>query len=361
VGEGSGVGPRIPLPLVIRKANVVETLPQAPDVEPPVAGSAPALEARHVFRRFGALQALRDVSLAVDDGEIHALLGPNGAGKTTLLRILSGLIDPDEGEIRLRGRRVDELGLRTYRKLFGVVPSGDRSFYLRLSGLENLLFFGRITGMRKAQALRRAWECLEDVGLAEAGKRRVGLYSHGMQKRLSVARALLADPPVLFIDEATHDLDPEGARRVQDLVSEMAKRGTAVVWATQRLEEIRGFTHGVTLLDRGEARFEGTVPQLTASYMTRRYVLRLREDGDDAATVAARGNGALRGMGTVVSVEDSDREHYLLSIRDEVILGDALASLTGSGIEVLACREERSGIENAFLQLTGDDPDAGSR
>jgi ABC-2 type transport system ATP-binding protein len=338
---------------------VVETLPETH--ESPVRTSAPALDARHVSRRFGAVQALRDVSLSVGKGEIHALLGPNGAGKTTLLRILAGLIDADDGEIFLLGRPAQELGFRTYRKLFGVVPSGDRSFYFRISGLENLVFFGRIMGMRKAQAIRRAWACLADVGLAEAGKKRVALYSHGMQKRLSVARALLMDPPVLFIDEATHDLDPEGARRVQDLVAAMAERGAAVVWATQRLEEIRGFADQVTLLDRGDARFTGTVLQLTGSYLTRRYVLRLQADGPDADTVVVSGNRALNGMGTVAPTDDSDGEHYLLSIRDEVILGDALASLTASGIEVLACREERSGIENAFLQLIRDDRDAGTR
>jgi ABC-2 type transport system ATP-binding protein len=189
----------------------------------------------------------------------------------------------------------------------------------------------------------------------------VGLYSHGMQKRLSVARALLMDPPILFIDEATHDLDPEGARRVQDLVGARSDRGAAILWATQRLEEIRGFAHRVTLLDKGEARFTGTVAQLTASYMTRRYVLRLREDRGDAVAVAAAGDEALRGLGTLVPTEDSDPEHYLLSIRDEVVLGDALAALTGRGIEVLACREERSGIENAFLQLTGSEDDARAR
>jgi ABC-2 type transport system ATP-binding protein len=354
VGQGSRGGPRVPLTVVNRRNGVVDAPPQT--TEAPSPELVLALEARHVARRFGSLQALRDVSLEVARGQIHALLGPNGAGKTTLLRILSGLIDADEGEILFLGRPVQQLGFRTYRKLFGVVPSGDRSFYFRISGLENLVFFGRIMGMRKRQATRRAWECLADVGLAEAGKKRVGLYSHGMQKRLSVARALLMDPPVLFLDEATHDLDPEGARRVQDLIAAMAARGAAVVWATQRLEEIRGFAHRVTVLDRGEARFSGTVHQLTASHVTRRYVLRLRAAGEDP--VEALGARALRDSGTLVLTEDSDREHYLLSIRDGVVLGDALAALTASGIDVLACREERSGIENAFLHLTGEDLDA---
>jgi ABC-2 type transport system ATP-binding protein len=338
---------------------VVHALPRTH--EPGSREQVPALEARHISRRFGTVQALKDVSLTVELGQIHALLGPNGAGKTTLLRILSGLIDPDEGDILLLGRPVRELGFRAYRKLFGVIPSGDRSFYLRISGLENLVFFGRLMGLRKNEAAARARKCLADVGLEEAARKRVGLYSHGMQKRLSVARALLMDPPVLFIDEATHDLDPEGARRVQDLVASMVDHGTAVVWATQRLEEIRGFAHRVTLLDRGDARFSGTVPQLTASFMTRRYVLRLRYGDGDPSTVVSIGNRALRDLGTLFATEDSDREHYLLSIREEVVLGDALASVTATGIDVLACREERSGIENAFLQLTTEGSDADRR
>ena len=144
------------------------------------------------------------------------------------------------------------------------MPSGDRSFYLRVSGLENLVFFGRLYGLRKPRAFARAWECLRAVGLEEAARIWVGLYSHGMQKRLSVARGLLSDPVVLFVDEATHDLDPEGARRIQDLMADAASRGTAVVWATQRLDEIRGFADQVTVLDRGAVRFVGTVPQLMA-------------------------------------------------------------------------------------------------
>jgi len=311
-----------------------------------------AVEARDIVRHFGETRALDGVSLEVREGEIHALLGPNGAGKTTLLRSLTGLVEPSAGTIRLRGTPSDELGYRAYRKLFGFVPSGDRSFYLRISGLENLVFFGRLYGFRKRRALTRAWECLRAVGLEEAAGTRVGLYSHGMQKRLSVARGLLTDPVVLFVDEATHDLDPEGARRVQDLVTDAARRGTAVVWATQRLDEIRGFADQVSVLDHGRVRFLGTVPQLMAISEVRRYVLQLGSRQATGATLVSAANEALSSMATVSLMEDSHGRNCLLEMEDGTILGDAISALTAAGIRVLACREDRSGIESAFLHLT---------
>lgn len=311
-----------------------------------------AAEAHDVVRHFGATRALDGVSLKVRQGEIHALLGPNGAGKTTLLRAFTGLVQPSAGTIRIRGIPSEELGYRGFRKLFGVVPSGDRSFYLRISGLENLVFFGRLYGFRKRLAFARAWECLRAVGLEDAARKRVGLYSHGMQKRLSVARGLLTDPVVLFVDEATHDLDPEGSRRVQDLVTDAARRGTAVVWATQRLDEIRGFADQVTVLDEGKVRFVGTVPQLMAISEVRRYVLQLESRTSDDATLVSAANEALSPTATVSLAEDSEDRNCLLDLEDGGVLGDAISALTARGIRVLSCREARSGIESAFLNLT---------
>jgi ABC-2 type transport system ATP-binding protein len=311
-----------------------------------------AVQAEGLTRHFGTTRALDGVSLEVEQGEIHALLGPNGAGKTTLLRSLTGLVEPSEGLIRLLGVPVGQLGYRGHRRMFGLVPSGDRSFYLRISGLENLIFFGRLYGFRKSQATNRAWECIRAVGLDEAARKRVGLYSHGMQKRLSVARGLLTDPVVLFVDEATHDLDPEGSTRVQQLVVDAARRGTAVLWATQRLDEIRGFADRVTVLDRGKVRFVGTVPELMAISVARRYVVHLSDGKSGDAELITAANRALSSVASVAPSGGSEGGHCLLELGDGVVLGDAIVLLSNAGIKVLACREERSGIENAFLYLT---------
>ena len=142
------------------------------------------------MRQFGDHVVLREVSLELGAGRIHALLGPNGAGKTTLIRILAGLLTPTSGQVRVLGEDIGG-GPRQLRQRLGLLPAGDRSFYLRLSGLENLVFFARLHGMRRKQAVARSRALLREVGLEEAERRPVGAYSHGMQKRLSVARALL--------------------------------------------------------------------------------------------------------------------------------------------------------------------------
>jgi ABC-2 type transport system ATP-binding protein len=311
------------------------------------------VEARAVSRRFGERVALDRVSLAVDAGRIEALLGPNGAGKTTLVRALTGLVKPDEGEARVLGVDTWECP-RELRARMGLVPSGDRSLYLRISGLENLLFFGRLHGMSKRGATARAWECLELVGLTDAATLRSGFYSHGMQKRLSIARALLTQPSVLLVDEATHDLDPEAAARIRELVRGLADEGAAVLWATQRIEEIRGFADSVTLLREGRAAFQGTVSQLIAVAAPRRYVLRLRNGRERGPEVEAVLREAVGGAGTIAPVDDGDPEDYLLHLTEEAVLGEALAALTARGVDVLGCREERSEIENAYLNLAGE-------
>jgi ABC-2 type transport system ATP-binding protein len=305
-----------------------------------------------VSRRFGARVALDEVSLAVGAGRIEALLGPNGAGKTTLVRVLTGLVKPDTGTARVLGVDTWECP-RELRARMGLVPSGDRSLYLRISGLENLAFFGRLHGMSKRQAFARAHELLDLVGLADAARLRSGFYSHGMQKRLSIARALLTEPSVLLIDEATHDLDPEAAARMRELVRRLADGGAAVVWATQRIEEIRGFADGVTLLRQGEAAFQGTVSQLIALATPRRYVLRLRNGGGAGRDLEPLLRGAIGAGGAIAAVDDGDPEDFLLHLNEEAVLGEVLAALTAGGVDVLGCREERSEIENAYLNLAG--------
>jgi ABC-type multidrug transport system ATPase subunit len=295
---------------------------------------------RGVARHFGSKTALRGVDLEVGPGEIHALLGPNGAGKTTLTRIICGLVDPDAGTVHRSG-------------IVGLVPSGDRTFYLRLSGRENLLFFGRLNGFRAREAKRRAGEVLDAVGLTEAAKLPVGRYSHGMQKRLSVARALLANPSLLLVDEATHDLDPAGAAQVRVLVERLAERGTAVLWTTQRVEEIRGFAHNVSFLHKGSVCFAGTVAELIARAPSQRYAVSIR-NGNPVRPPDADWLQRVLGETARILAGPDGPGHFLIEPAPSHAFGSVIAELATAGYVVTACRQERAEIETAFLALTAE-------
>jgi len=314
----------------------------------------PSISALGVSRRFGSREALSDVSLVVGPGEIHAVLGPNGAGKTTLIRVLGGLTTPHEGTVTVLGEDVAS-GTRFLRGRVGLVPSGDRSFYLRLSGLENLLFFARLHGMRKRLARERALAALAAVRLEDVPKQPVGHYSHGMQKRLSVARALLTDPAVLLVDEATHDLDPLAARTVRELVLELGRRGTATLWATQRVEEIRGFADRVTLLREGEVAFTGSVAALADEVPARTHLLRIGGNGNGNGTPGARIAAIRQALGELAAVDESVHrpDEVVLRLANGAVLGTALARIAGAGVDVISCRDERPEIEEAFIHLTG--------
>jgi ABC-2 type transport system ATP-binding protein len=317
----------------------------------------PLIDIRNVRHSFGRKEALRGVSLAVEPGQIHALLGPNGAGKTTLLRVLSGLVEPRGGSASVAG--IASAGHPAeLRQLIGLVPSGDRTFYLRMSGLENLAFFAQMYGLSRREAVRRSRARLDDVGLAQVAKRPVNSYSHGMQKRLSVARALLNDPKALLVDEATHDLDPEGSQRVRRLVQEAAASGAAVIWATQRLEEIRGFADQVTLLAMGRVRFSGTVAELMSRAQSRAYLLGLGESVANDEVHLSMLRSAVWKHARLDVAPGARRDHLRLQLLGGATLGDAIAALVGAGVTVISCREEQSEVEQAFMSITApeDEP-----
>lgn len=210
-----------------------------------------AISVRGVSKRFGSVQALSDVTLDVSPGEIAVLVGVNGAGKSTLLRILGTTVLPDTGVVSVAGADV-MLDPREARRRTGVVLADERSWYWRLSGRANLEFFGRLCGLSRRAAADRAGELLELVQLTPVAGRRFDGYSSGMRARLSLARALLLDPPVLLLDEPSRSLDPNVSRELRDVVVARAHSGGhAVLWVTHDLHEAVAINDRVLLLDAG--------------------------------------------------------------------------------------------------------------
>jgi ABC-2 type transport system ATP-binding protein len=202
---------------------------------------------------FGPVEALAGVDLTVPWGGVVALLGPNGAGKSTLLRILGTTVLPDAGSVEVAGHDVVADPVAARRSV-GLVLGDERSWYWRLSGRENLEFFGALHGLRRTQVRVRTHELLTSVGLAEAADRRFDRYSSGMRARLSLARALLCEPPVLLFDEPTRTLDPLAAASFREEVQSQAGAGRAVLFATHDLHEAAALADRVVVLVSGRVR-----------------------------------------------------------------------------------------------------------
>lgn len=213
------------------------------------------------------ITALNGVSLEVKTGEIFGLLGPNGAGKTTLIKILCTLILPTEGKAYVNGFNVVEEPHRVKRDI-GYCMGAERSFYWRLTGRENLIFFATLNNIPSAAAKNRVGELLELLELKQVADRPFMSYSTGMQQKLGLARALINDPDIFFMDEPTKGLDPHAAQIIHQFIREkmIEDLGKTVFLATHNLSEAEALCHRVAIMDKGEIKFCGTIEEIKLMY-----------------------------------------------------------------------------------------------
>ncbi len=218
-----------------------------------------------VFPR-GNVRALDGVSLEVEAGTVLGLLGPNGAGKTTVVRILSTILGPDSGRASVLGYDVVSQAdaVRRTVGLAGQYAAVDEN----LTGRENIFMVGRLSHLSRKVSSRRADELLEDFGLSGAGDRVLKTYSGGMRRRLDLAAALVANPPVLFLDEPTTGLDPQSRQSLWAAIEDLVREGTTVLLTTQYLEEADRLARDIVVIDHGRVIAEGTPAQLKADLGT---------------------------------------------------------------------------------------------
>src|ERR671935_1001290 len=255
-----------------------------------------------VFRRRALeVEAVRGVSFEVAEGELFGLLGPNGAGKTTTIKMLITLLLPTAGTARVLGYDVVE-DARKVRKRIGYVFGGERGVYERLSGYDNLRYFAELYGVPPRIQKRRIEELLELVGLAGREKERAEGSSRGMKQRLHVARGLLHDPPVLFLDEPTIGLDPVGARELRALIASLTKAGKTVLLTTHYMFEADQLCDRIAVISKGSIVAEGTPLDLKRG-VAQGSVVEVEVYGVADETVER-----VRGLGGVVAVAVEERE-----------------------------------------------------
>jgi ABC-2 type transport system ATP-binding protein len=295
------------------------------------------------------VDALHDVSFSVEAGELFGLLGPNGAGKTTSIKILTTLLLPTAGSVRVLGfdpvRQPNEI-----RSRVGYVFGGDRGLYDRLSALDNLRYFADVYRVPARLKAKRISELFELVGLTGRERDRVETYSRGMRQRLHIARGLLHDPPVLFLDEPTIGLDPVGARELRETVAALRDRGKTILLTTHYMFEADELCGRVAVINKGQIIAEGTPRSLKARVRGRHVVEVVAFNVGDAALEAVR---RLDGVESL-SVEADDQAQVLSvqSARGVALIQPLLATLAGAQVTSVTAREPT--LEDAYVQLVSE-------
>jgi len=306
-----------------------------------------AVEAHDIVRSFkdGEVKALRGVSLQVPRGQVFGLLGPNGSGKTTMVRILSTILTPDAGVATVEGFDVVKQPNEVRRRigLAGQYATVDEN----LTGFENLRMIGSLNHMPKATVVARAKELLEQFGLTEAGNRTLKGYSGGMRRRLDLAAALVARPPILFLDEPTTGLDPQSRQDLWTIIEQLVEGGTTVLLTTQYLEEADRLAKQLVVLNKGQIIAQGTSAELKAQLGTTVLALSFASTTD-----------ALAGLPLVRDL--SKQEPLVEGSRIELTLhdgpsaaADALRRLDGAGLTISGLNLREPSLDDVFLSLTG--------
>ena len=306
-----------------------------------------AVEARGLVKTFGDNRAVDGVDLNVRAGSIYGVLGPNGAGKTTTIRMLATLLRQDAGNARIFGYDVVK-DAQIVRQLIGVTgqyASVDES----LSATENLIIFSRLLGLGRKEARNKAAELLEEFGLTEAAKRPLKNFSGGMRRRLDLAASLIAQPPLIFLDEPTTGLDPRTRNQMWDTIRRLVNGGSTVLLTTQYLQEADELADRIAVIDRGRVVAEGTVDELKASVGSSSLQLKIQNLKDIQI--------ARQTIEQILKVQSNvtlDEGKITAPMADADRVTDLLIALRDAGIHLTEMSVQKPTLDEVFLTITGN-------
>lgn len=296
--------------------------------------------------------AVENVNFSINRGEIFGLLGPNGAGKTTTIKMISTLLEPSAGRVLVNDLDVVREPRRV-RQTLGTVLSGERSIYWKLTGRENLEYFGALYGMSRKEARRRTTVLLEKLELTKRGDELVESYSSGMKQRIALGKALIAEPQILLLDEPTVGLDPQAARRLREIVLELKAEGKTILLTTHYMEEADILSDRIAIIDQGKIIALDT-PEMLKKQISEHSVIELLVKGfteeikDKLYKFAA--------IEQVLVRYDQDQEAWritLHSINGDNTIAEIIKILTAEKISIQNVNVQEPSLEDVFIHLTG--------
>jgi ABC-2 type transport system ATP-binding protein len=330
--------------------NAAKVLPR-PEEHTGLGGppAAPAIEIRGLTKVYGSgTRAVDDVTLAIPPGQVFGLLGPNGAGKTTIIKMLGGLVTPTAGTIRLNGYDVARRRGAAVLQL-GAVLEGSRNVYWSMSAWQNLLYFGRLKGLRGSEIKPRAEWLLTELGLWERRHESVGDFSRGMQQKVAIASALITDPPILLLDEPTIGLDVQAARTVKDWVLRLARdEGKTVVLTTHQLAMAQELADRIAVIREGRIVADLPTAELLAQFREDRYRITLGAPIDGARLPLPEGAAVTHDNGVTALTAPVGSQDELYALLDELRRGD---------VPLLSVSQVEPDIEEVFVRIVEGERD----
>lgn len=307
--------------------------------------SDPVIAVRDLSKQYENVLAVDRIGFELRQGEVFGFLGPNGAGKTTTLSMLTGLVRPTSGSIYYQGREVTAR-IKQAQHLLGIVPD-ESNLYPELTGLDNLCFCGALYGMRRPARTARAERLLRQFGLADVGGRKFAAYSRGMKRKLTIAAALMHQPPILFLDEPTSGIDLASARQIRQELAGLRDAGTTVFLTTHYIEEAERLCDRIALIARGRLvrldTLAGLVEEVREAHVVAVTLGTTMDDPRQRASIAFPGAEIAWESGTELRVQS----------RTPLSLTAIVRLFESHGVEVLQARVPRPSLEDVFVKLTG--------
>lgn len=285
---------------------------------------------------YNRVKAVDSININIKKGEICGFLGPNGAGKTTTIGMLVGLIEPSSGKCFINDIEVARNPL-TIKRMIGYLPEGV-GFYTHLTGAQNLRYLSKFYGMEDAASNAKVNELMEYVGLGKVDKA-VGAYSRGMKQRLGLARALLNDPEVIFLDEPTNGLDPEGVILFRNIIKEQASKGKTIFFSTHIISEVEHVCNTICIISGGQIKAHGTMDDVRE---------KLRKD--KRITIIARVNGTMPKITDSRIIDAEYNNGSVVMHAESDIVNDIAAELIRNNVRIRELRIEEESLEDIFLE-----------